>query len=1122
MPISKLDTDQHSAATSQGAEIVVSAGAGSGKTSLLVARYLYLLHLRHEPISSVAAITFTNKAALQMKDRIARSAMDLAMSDRENYDSWSAVARTIHHAPISTIHSFCNAILREYPVEAGIDPQYIIPDETTLSGFRQEAVRAFLHRRMDEAPDVSGQLMGHFGLRGYRDIITAMLYDRIGVLKYLDDNEHLTAESIERRYRSYIDERFMMFHNRLREINILRPEGDRLGELLDSLVFSISKFVDMIRRDVLDELVLSGLYEELADIGRIGSKAKWDDSGLPLTRVRAEMAACRDFIDQVRIYYRRERGSTAHLLHMILDEFRLLEADYLSRKKQASYFDHDDSLVETWRLLRRNASVSRSIAARYRHILVDEFQDTDSMQMDIIRMVAGNAQSGLFTVGDPKQSIYRFRGADVTVFKQFAASKSVEFRSLRMNYRSIQGVVDFVNTVFRRIMGRDDALNDYEAAYRDMKAYRTDDGPSHPVGIVVFNEGTAGRSRGSEASWIAQCARELHVNDGFNYGDMALIMRKGTQTGSYEEAFLLNGVPFVDLTRGKPFSGPEAADITHLFGWICDPDDDEAFAGLMLSPLFALDGDFLFRCRYRAKSGESLYAGFQRIEKDNGRNTHIGDILRWLLAVGERMPAADLLERLYEKTGYTATLLADPLRGERSLAALDHIGRTIADFQARGGTLQELSALMADGSLDSAECMLDEPGRDALSIITIHKAKGLEYKVVFLADTSSGTGNHPPKFVMHDRLGPGVKLRTDGGDFVDSFAYATGSENTKLQDVAESKRLFYVGCTRAKERLYISGKSPSGSPDPEFAKDNWMGWLHDALDIGGDGDMSLAAPDRSYTYTRFDPDDPDEGSIPNSDDEKWVTYPGVLRNIAGKWASMPAVEEVEHASGHRIRPLMLSPTRIEDYLRDPERYRLKYVYGYDPGLSGDDGRSAGLGSMYGTVAHEVLERWDFNDPDASLAHVEAVAGSRLPGVMIDRLRDQFKQFASSTLHERIRTADTVRREVPFAFLRDGVMIRGTIDCLVTHGGEHGILDYKTVAATADDATEKAASYRLQLGIYAMAVERALCKKPKALTVCFLTPGIAVDIPCSDDLLDGTATSIDEAIKGIGEIEGRLL
>lgn len=1121
MPISRLDTDQHTAATSPGAEIVVSAGAGSGKTSLLVARYLYLLHLQNVPMSSVAAITFTNKAALQMKDRIARRAGELAMSDQENRDRWIDIARTIHHAPISTIHSFCNAILREYPVEAGIDPQYIIPDETTLSGLRRETVRTFLHRRFDEAPEVSGQLILHFGLRGYRDMITAMLYDRIRVLKYLDDNEHLTAESIERQYRSYIDERFVTFHRRFREINLLRPEGDRLGELLDSLVFSMSKFVDMVRRDVLDETAISGIYTELMGLGRIGSKTKWGDTGIPLKRVREEMTACRDFLDQVRIYYQRERGETAHLLHMVMDEFRLLEADYLDRKKRASYFDHDDSLVETWRLLRRNASVSRRVARRFRHILVDEFQDTDSMQMDIIRMVAGNTQAGLFTVGDPKQSIYRFRGADVTVFKHFAASKSVEFRSLRMNYRSIQGVVDFVNTVFRRIMGRDEAANDYEAAYRDMKAYRADEGPSRPVDIVVFNEGSAAESRVREASWIAQRARELHESEGFDYGDMALIMRKGTQTDSYEEAFLLDGVPFVDLTQGKPFSGPEAADITHLLSWICDPDDDEAFAGLMLSPFFGLDGDFLYRCRCRSESGESLYAGFVCSKGENSRDARIGDVLQWLLDIGVRMPVADLLERLYVRTGYTATLEADPLRGERSLAILDHIGRTISEFQAQGGTLRELAALMADGSLDSAECMLDEPGRDALSIITIHKAKGLEYKVVFLADMSSGTGNHPPKFVMHHHLGPGVKFRTDGGDYIDSFAYATGIETAKLQDVAESKRLFYVGCTRAKDRLFISGKAPSATPDPGFTKDNWMGWLHDALDIGRDGDMSLAATDRAYTYTRFEPDEADEDVHRDIKDDKWSIYPDVLRGIAEKCSSMSASAVTVPVAAPRIRPAVLSPTRIEDYLRDPERYRLKYVYGYDPGFSGDDDRSAGFGSMYGTVAHDVLERWDFTDPEASLELVETVAGSRIPDTMVNRLREQFEQFAKSPLHDRLHTADTVRREVPFAFLRDGVMIRGAIDCLVTRGEEHSIVDYKTVAATADDAPEKAASYRLQLGIYAMAVERALCVRPSSLTVCFLTPGIAVDIPCTDDLLDETATAIDDAIRGIGEIESQL-
>ena len=166
----------------------------------------------------------------------------------------------------------------------------------------------------------------------------------------------------------------------------------------------------------------------------------------------------------------------------------------------------------------------------YKHILVDEFQDTDGVQMDIIRMIAGNTAATLFTVGDPKQSIYRFRGADVTIFNKFKARLNVDYKSLKMNYRSTPGLVGFVNHTFGRIMRVSEHENYFEADYSDMKAYRKDPSDTPHVRIAVFDGDSADAGRTAEADFIAGHAAELRAAKGYSYSQMALILRKGTQS----------------------------------------------------------------------------------------------------------------------------------------------------------------------------------------------------------------------------------------------------------------------------------------------------------------------------------------------------------------------------------------------------------------------------------------------------------------------------------------------------------------------------------------------------------------------------------------------------------------
>ena len=451
MPLTRLDTDQRKAASAGGHEVVVTAGAGSGKTRLLVGRYLHLLENRAATMNEIAAITFTEKAANQMKVAIAGEARKLAGQEGSDQAFWLGIADSVHGAPISTIHGFCNSILRSHPVEGKLDPLFGILDGATVSELTGEAVERFIRERLDSQPEGMERLIRDFGMRGLKGMFRDLLGQRARLATWLDRHGSDDADELERGYESCLIARMDSYRKNLGEFRTLAPGGDsltgKIGEILPALEVAVS----MMEEGRITSSVIDDISNTIGAV-RGGSKNKWDACGHDVGKVRGCIKDCRDFLGIVREYYHRDKGVTARTAHTLLQEFVLLDRHFLDMKKARSAFDHDDTLIETWRLLRTDAGVLQEVARSFRHIMVDEFQDTDGLQMDILQMVAGNGTAVFFAVGDPKQSIYRFRGADVAIFNEFV-DKVSGFIRLKKNYRSDPGIIEFVNRVFSRVMG---------------------------------------------------------------------------------------------------------------------------------------------------------------------------------------------------------------------------------------------------------------------------------------------------------------------------------------------------------------------------------------------------------------------------------------------------------------------------------------------------------------------------------------------------------------------------------------------------------------------------------------------------------------------------------------------
>ena len=1156
MPIRDLDTDQKFAATSSGDEVVVSAGAGSGKTRLLVGRYLYLLRnwqaLKPHPLtpspppgltgggmagsqgvrfslSSIVAITFTNKAADQMKSRISRRARELAVEYPDEKAFWlDEVAARIHTAPISTIHSFCNSILRSYPVEAALDPLFTIADDTTLSELKNEAVARFLTDRLNDAPDTADMLIRTFGVRGYKRLLNMLLADRITVIKYIDEHGELSPVEIGNGYLSLIRAQLDRYHDMLTGFHTLRPGDDSLADLLGRFIPGIERIRSMVAENAVESLFIRNWIDNIQPVGNAGSPKKWGAQGVDPGDVRSGIRDFVAFVEKVLQYYTIEKDTVPQGISLLLNEFRILEQFYLQLKKNRSFLDHDDTLIETWRLLRNNVVVRQKVSRLYTHILVDEFQDTDSLQMDIIRMIADTRGATLFTVGDPKQSIYRFRGADVAVFNTFKARQNVEFKALKLNYRSAPAIVGFVNHVFGRIMGRDMPEHPFETDYRDMKSYRR---PSYASGveITVIDAPNADTGRSAEAVFIARRALELKDEHGFSFGQMALLLRKGTQSAYYEKAFLAHDIPFVNLTQGNPFENPEAYDVANLLGWLCDPDDAVLLTGALLSPFFGVTADFLVRLRALSVKESSMPRVFL---SGNGpdffsdRDCRNRDVLRKLLSIRERATIREILETAFDETDYTLTLLADPLKGEHSLTVLDHILIAADRFESQGGAICDFTRLLLDGELSSEKSLSIETGRETLRIITIHGAKGMEYPVVFLGDVSSRPVNSSKPFLISAELGPGLDILDTCRNTVKTFVKALLQEEETKKDRAESKRLFYVGCTRAQEYLVISGGKPSKTIDETFEKENWMGWLHTALSLTPEGEFTGETPPGLFTCRRID------ASERETEEPSAARWKRVLEDLntasdtdtANIDELCPPVPELPLSH----LPETLSPTQITDYCACPALYRYRHIYRIEAGRTGDSG--SGFGARYGLFAHRVLQGWDFSDAAGSLARVDELVDRTISSNVRERLKTALKEFARTELHRRIQGSDDIRREEPFAFIHDGVLVRGTIDLMCSlrcnaadrSGDEVIILDYKTGRPEGGDressdllrSIASSDSHSLQLQLYAAAVYRALYVIPSQLLIYYLSTGEIREVTCGETVIDAMSSMLTETISSL--------
>ncbi len=1137
-----LTEEQQRALGTRAVSVALSAGAGCGKTLVLAERFLAALEPDGEGLSGatrlgqVVAITFTERAAREMRARIRRFCRQrLAASTGATAEYWRDLVRHLDQARVSTIHSFCATLLREHAAQAGLHPRFRVFEAAQAETLLHATIGTLLTERLGAGDERVIRLAVQFGLERLPTLLTQLLGHR----QEIDfcAGRDLSCDTLLTRWQD-------AWHTEVRPRLLASIARCAAAQTILRIVDrETPSYPVMAERCTLLRRGLGGLAESadpVAELAAIREAARVQGGGNAKAWSDAEtFAAFRDAASELRKVIDRAGERLAFDVHAarpaaevsltLLDLSAQVNEAYAARKAELAALDFDDLILHSHRLL---AHGGRSLLGPLRLLLVDEFQDTDPVQAQLIEWLCGDdlTDGRLFLVGDAKQSIYRFRRADPQVFRRLRKAMPEAGRlPLSRNFRSQPAILDFVNALFV------DELADYEPLHAKRQQVA-------PLPAVEFLWATGDADapadgleelRRREADWIA---RRLHAliesREPIVYqppstaggpptarpvepGDVALLFRALSDVAFYEEALRRYGLDYYLVGGHAFYAQQEIFDLLNLLRTVSRPDDAVSLAGVLRSPMFNLDDESLF---WLTQHGDGLAAGLfaERAPKElNAEQTRrvrfAAETLSSLRTVKDRVPMADLIQTAMERTGYDAALVAEFL-GPRKLANLRKLVDRARSFDQSGlftldDFITQLSEFVARQPEEPLAATQGETSR-AVRLMTIHQAKGLEFPVVVVPDVDRVMRGRTAQVAFTPRMGPMVKCpKAVGGYELHTLLEAE-------EDAAELSRLLYVATTRAADYLILSG----GVARLGEAKGPWAELLGRRFDLPS-GKPRVALP-MGWRIPQV--------RVTSSEPVVAHTPPHAPRRSLQSIIEQ-AVALAGKGAGHL--PPDLGPVAPD--AAAPRRWSFSRLSGTmypaaEPvaAASEDDEPVAAPGPDalgLGTLVHAVLAEFDVQRPDDLATLVERYAAEHVGG---DRracreAREMLQRFADSPRGRSMAAARRVNRELEFLLAwppdpsrpRRG-LIQGFIDCLYEDAeGRWHLIDYKTNRVEPSGVAQAAASYELQMLLYALAVEQILGRAPDELALCFLRPGQEHIFQWDDAARRRVAQRIDTAIAG---------
>ena len=1135
-----MTAKQSEAVTSIGESVFVAAGAGTGKTRVLVNRYLELLRTRRANVYRIAAVTYTEKAAKEMKDRIRQACREheLAGTDAETRRFWYTQRIALENGYIGTIHSLCGSILRLCPVEVGIDPLFVILDETQSTLLRRKVIDIALTTLLDEENVDAIELMRLFGREGLAQRIGGLLQNRVRALaasrRVAGDAERLAHDVV-----SFIEEENQRASRRVLE----NPEFETVFSTLSRA--SASDVADKLEQERRRLLALKErlstvdapgealvLLKEMAGgaRGRLGLKGNWDEGDLEEVRqaVKTMAGLVKELPDPLGEADRVRLDQELAMSRRLASVFLYVDSSYDRAKAESGVLDFDDLLMKTREFLISNTGGRRRLQEKFDFLLVDELQDTSFLERDIICLLsASEADSGdpermrpvpgkLFVVGDDKQSIYGFRGSEVAVFGDFrkrilGSGKVVE---LDRNFRTTLEGVTFANQFFERLMPAGPDRLPFETTYLPLKAARLSGGPFAELLVAPLAEEALMAARRSEEAALIADRIERMVRDGellverpeglsspVRYGDVAILFRALTSARTYEEALRDAGIPYYLVAGSGFYAAQEVRDVLNCLKTLERQGDALALFGTLRSPMFGLSDEVLYLMSQSgsiagAMENPDRVEGLSELERNQLKRSAavLNDLRRRRNGFG----LARLVQEVIERTGLDAVVLGQ-FMGHQKLANLEKLIDQARSFESSSHfTLDDFIEYMDEfvrGEARESQRAAEEEEENVVRLMSIHRAKGLEFPVVFVADMSRRDPSHTNSLLVHPELGLAVKTReTDSDDPGPLFSFL--KTHQKQRESAEDLRLLYVALTRARDRVFLCGSVAGGKPE----SGSWLDLIFEILGVEElkNGERIDFAPDSEITV-RTEP----TGAVVSQESEAaqagWLGARR-LEKFDGGADGRGGLPEALGVRVGSLQPSFLrlrrfTVTELLSYRACPKQYHFERVLGLPHEIRLGPARDSGrLGTLIGTVVHRVLALWDLADGARLPNLVEravselADASRRQSRIIHDEALRILSRGVENGLFQSLGTGTRHLTETPFLLKLGDDIVEGKIDhLLVFEDGSCEVTDYKTNRVSAEEVDHAADAYRFQVGVYALAASRAVGPVRRG-SILFLSPG----------------------------------
>ena len=1194
-------TDSQYRALDRGRNIAVTASAGSGKTAILVERYLdTLVSGDAAGIGNVLAITFTQKAAAEMRQRVAQR-VEKALEqeqDPERRGRLMAVREGLPGAQISTIHSFCASILREHPVEAEVDPNFTVLEEVERTLLIREVIEETLAHIADRDLEDPvrrqlSNLLEDWDRRYLSGLLGAMMGKKRLARAWLGRYGKMSEEEILGQWASFLmdtqrpvlesllsDDRLISM---LRELPALSPAQRAGSDSGEKIIAQIRDEVASLRDDISPKeacLIFQHLASVLTSGGkplkgtRTGSKSNWDPEDL--ARLRSLLPEVSARLADVYPVLSKSMGGqdrrAASILRSLAEVFEQVYVRYEEKTGFGARLDFDELQEKMVDLLNRDGgAVGRRLAQRFRYVMVDEFQDTDPLQWEIVRPLVssdgGVDQDKLFIVGDPKQSIYAFRDADVTVFEEVKKVISRANRHYRKdeidflgdggstleatleerhgsvvmgeNFRSLPVPVDFVNFLFQQFM-HPVAGEPFQVSYDPLICTRGDRDVAGSVTLLLAQQKDGEEELEAvheEAELLArQIRRILDARSLSVYRreageeiltpacaqDIAILLRRRRYLSVYENALRAWRVPFYVVGGLGFYQRQEIYDLANLLRFLTNRQDSVTLIGLLRSPYFGFSDAGLLELSTR--SGSTLWEKLIDAVHRDLLSPPDRDAARYACAyldrwweLKDRVPLAELVRTIMEDTGAWGFLTMGE-RGEQTAANVEKFLSLARSFESGGfkalSDFVEHLDFLIEQEEKEGEAQLQLESGDAVRILTVHAAKGLEFPVVFVPDLGGGFKFGGDARVSIDRdYGVGISAPDPEEDYrvKPTLVRSLIHDLNKRKTLAEEKRLFYVAATRARDHLFLLGRFGSkdlkrtGSFDEATDRLRWL-WVGLGLkeeDLER-GEKTFRIEDREHRLQIItDPRQIEAARSVEEDEDR--AYVEVMGRVGQGEEGQQPIQGLPEASMRALSPvedrtefLRLSATRLMTYQECPKKYFYQYEAGmpewelFQPiGTKGTEGeRSRAL--RFGDLAHRLLEEVTV-DPsvdaeecaDRLLLDFSVAEGERKV-FRADLLRI-LRRFKTSTFGQKLSACRRSKAEMPFMLKVKGGILTGQIDKLyLDDDGLWKIADYKTNRIQPAEKVREAERYRLQMGIYLLCLGRMFPKQDRYETTIYFT------------------------------------